>query len=63
MSTVTDQTAATGMISLSPSPSTRPSFMSFGYIPIGLPRYDSPGRLFGTPNLLKRLQARTTLGA
>lgn len=31
--------------------------MSFGYLPIGLPRYDIPGRLFGNPNLIKRLQA------
>jgi ubiquinone/menaquinone biosynthesis C-methylase UbiE len=51
------------MISFSPAPSSRPSFMSFGYIPIGVPRYDIAGRLFGTPNLLKRLQAPDIMAA
>jgi ubiquinone/menaquinone biosynthesis C-methylase UbiE len=51
------------MISFSPAPSQRPSFMSFGYIPIGVPRYDIAGRLFGTPNLLKRLQAPDIMAA
>jgi len=47
----------------SPAPSARPSFLSFGYLPIGIPRYDIPGRLYGYPNLMKRLQARDLLAA
>lgn len=37
--------------------------MSFGYIPIGISRYDIPGRLFGNPNLMKRLQAPDVMTA
>jgi ubiquinone/menaquinone biosynthesis C-methylase UbiE len=47
----------------SPAPSARPSQLSFGYIPIGIPRYDIPGRLFGVPNALKRLQAPAVMSA
>jgi ubiquinone/menaquinone biosynthesis C-methylase UbiE len=39
------------------APSRTPGFFSFGYLPIGVPRYDIKGRLFGVPNLFKRLQA------
>lgn len=48
---------------ISPAPSARPRFFSFGYIPIGISRYDIPGRLFGAPNLIKRLQAPDVMAA
>ena len=47
----------------SPAPSVRPSFLSFGYLPIGIAKYDLPGRLFGNPNLIKRLQAPDLMAA
>lgn len=53
----------TNMISFSPRPSPRPRFMSFGYMPIGVPGYDIRGRLFGVPNLMKRLQALDVMKA
>jgi ubiquinone/menaquinone biosynthesis C-methylase UbiE len=37
--------------------------MSFGYLPVGVPKYDLKGRLFGVPNLLKRLQASDIMAA
>jgi ubiquinone/menaquinone biosynthesis C-methylase UbiE len=51
------------MLSFSPAPSARPRFMSFGYMPVGVPRYDLLCRLFGTPNLMKRLQAPDVMAA
>ncbi len=47
----------------SPAPSARPRFASFGYLPVGVPRYDIPNRLFGNPNLMKRLQAPDIMAA
>lgn len=44
-------------------PSSKPSWLSFGHLPVGVTRLDLTGRLFGTPNLLKRLQARDILDA
>jgi ubiquinone/menaquinone biosynthesis C-methylase UbiE len=44
-----------------PSPSVR--YLSFGFIPSGSFRSDLMGRLFGAPNLLKRLQARDVMTA
>ena len=38
-------------------PSARPSYWSFGYLPTGSRVGDLQGRLWGNPNLLKRLQA------
>ena len=51
------------MLLKSPAPSVRPHFLSFGYLPIGIPRYDIPARLFGVPNLMKRLQAPEVMAA
>jgi ubiquinone/menaquinone biosynthesis C-methylase UbiE len=51
------------MLFASPAPSSRPGFFSFGYLPIGVPHYDIKGRLFGVPNLLKRLQAPDIMAA
>lgn len=51
------------MLFASPAPSSRPGFFSFGYLPVGVPRYDIKGRLFGVPNLLKRLQAADIMAA
>jgi ubiquinone/menaquinone biosynthesis C-methylase UbiE len=45
------------------APSRTPRFMSFGYLPVGVPKYDFKGRLFGVPNLLKRLQAADIMAA
>lgn len=45
------------------APSRAPSFRNFGYLPVGQLRYDLPGRLFGSTNLLKRLQARDIMAA
>lgn len=44
-------------------PSAKPSYFSFGYLPSGSLRSDWKGRLFGAPNLLKRLQAPEILAA
>jgi SAM-dependent methyltransferase len=44
-------------------PSRVPSSISFGYLPTGSLWPDLTGRLFGQPNLLKRLQARDIMMA
>jgi len=48
-------------------PFTRPSktvcYRNFGYIPQGSVRRDPYGKVFGCPNLAKRLQARHIMGA
>ncbi|SMH41612.1 class I SAM-dependent methyltransferase [Azospirillum agricola] len=45
------------------NPSRKPGFMSFGYRPCGIPYRDAVGRLFGHPNLFKRLQAPAIMRA
>lgn len=44
-------------------PARTPGYLSFGYLPSGNFRADVAGRLFGVPNLLKRLQAMDILRA
>ncbi|MCA3265844.1 MAG: methyltransferase domain-containing protein [Azospirillum sp.] len=44
-------------------PARTPGYFSFGYLPAGDLRSDIGGRLFGVPNLLKRLQAMDILRA
>ncbi|WP_448207924.1 class I SAM-dependent methyltransferase [Azospirillum sp. sgz302134] len=44
-------------------PAAKPNYFSFGYVPSGSLRNDWSGRLFGAPNLLKRLQAPEILAA
>jgi ubiquinone/menaquinone biosynthesis C-methylase UbiE len=44
-------------------PARTPGYLSFGFLPSGNLRADILGRLFGVPNLLKRLQARDILRA
>jgi SAM-dependent methyltransferase len=46
-----------------PQPTRRVSCRSFGYLPSGRPLRDLYGWLFGSRNLLKRLQARDILAA
>jgi ubiquinone/menaquinone biosynthesis C-methylase UbiE len=45
------------------SPSSSVTYRSFGFIPSGSLRADLKGRLFGAPNLFKRLQARDIMTA
>ncbi len=44
-------------------PSRQPGYFSFGYLPAGSLRHDLIGRIFGFPNLIKRLQAPDTMRA